>query len=348
VRLVFALGGSGGVHVCGGCPENVDQIPYASRTDRLPLARISYHGSVFRTVIVACVLLFLVLVLAALWSGFHWPPPRLILKYGFPPAGGPTGRTMTIEGVEFVELKPGYFRMGSHYFCKDGDLLGSICAPLGVPWGRWPWHAPMHDPPHWEEVGRPFWLARLETTNSQFERFDPGHHRDWPADDDPVTSVTLAAAREFCAWLSGRSRRTVCLPTEMEWEFACRAGSSEEFCYGGNEDDLGEYGWSLENSAGRANRVGSLKPNVWGLFDMHGNVAEWCEDSGAANDAPIRRAYAPERERVARRGVARGGSWDMFAGNCRSSMRMQTPETLMKNYLGFRTACVDPSVHSGE
>ena len=63
--------------------------------------------------IAASVLLFLALILAALWNVFDWPPPRLILKYGFPPAGGPTGRTMTIEGVEFVELKPGYFRMGS-------------------------------------------------------------------------------------------------------------------------------------------------------------------------------------------------------------------------------------------
>ncbi len=65
-----------------------------------------------RSIISACVLLCLVLVLAALWAAFDWPPPRMILKYGLPPTGGPTGRTMTIEGVEFVELKPGYFRLG--------------------------------------------------------------------------------------------------------------------------------------------------------------------------------------------------------------------------------------------
>jgi hypothetical protein len=93
-----------------------------------------------RLIISATLLLFLVLVLAALWAGFDWPPPRLILRYGFPPAGGPTGRTMAIEGVEFVEPKPGYSRKGSHFLCQKGSLLGRAGGLPQQPWGK-----PRHD-----------------------------------------------------------------------------------------------------------------------------------------------------------------------------------------------------------
>ena len=107
----------------------------------------------------AVILLLLAGIVTILWSGLDWPPPRLILKYGFPPTGGPTGNVRVIEGVEFVELKPGYFRMGSHYRCDTGDLLGRVCRPLGLPWGRESSHDTL-TPPRWVEFTEPLWVAR--------------------------------------------------------------------------------------------------------------------------------------------------------------------------------------------
>jgi len=89
-----------------------------------------------RTVLILAAVLFLVGVTAIVWGLADWPPIRLILKYGFPPSGGPTGNVKTIEGIEFVELKLGYFRMGSKFNAKGGDWLGKICAPFGLPWGK--------------------------------------------------------------------------------------------------------------------------------------------------------------------------------------------------------------------
>ncbi|MCU0725368.1 MAG: formylglycine-generating enzyme family protein, partial [Planctomycetes bacterium] len=142
-----------------------------------------------RLLIAAFVVLFLVGLVSAVWNLCDQPPPRLILKYGFPPAGGPTGRTMTIEGVEFVELKPGYFRMGSHFFCQEGDLVGRICAALGLPWGKHPRHNTNECPPHWVEIRTGFWMARTEITNGQFERYQPKRKRRPLSSDDSMPVI---------------------------------------------------------------------------------------------------------------------------------------------------------------
>jgi len=108
-----------------------------------------------RTVLILATLLLLVGITTIVWEVNDWPPVRLILKYGFPPTGGPTGNVKTIEGIEFVELKPGYFRMGSKFNAKGGDWLGKLCAPLGLPWGKQP--EPSDEMPvHWVEFRRGF------------------------------------------------------------------------------------------------------------------------------------------------------------------------------------------------
>lgn len=99
-------------------------------------------------------------------------------------------------------------------------------------------------------------------------------------------SLSYKNAAEFCRWLSQHSGRAFRLPTEAEWEHACRAGSSEAYSFGAEVAQLGEYAWYRENSGGKAHPVATRKPNAWGLFDMHGNAKEWCQ---GADGKPVTR-----------------------------------------------------------
>jgi formylglycine-generating enzyme required for sulfatase activity len=293
-----------------------------------------------RLIISASILLFLVLVLASLWSGFDWPPPRLILKYGFAPTGGPTGRTMTIEGVEFVELKPGYFLMGSHYSYDEGNLLGRLCAALGVPFGEHPHRDERAVPLHWVEVRAPFWISRYEITNAAYERFDASYRREYsdsPA-SGPATAISWFRARSFCEWLSGQGALSARLPSEAEWEYACRSGTTTEWCSGDDETMLGEYAWFSSNAGADFRPVGTRRANDWGLFDMHGNVSEWCEDTmhedylGAPSTSE---AWVDESTPFR---VHRGGSVTLPAAYCRSAERgSQNPKDDF-HVFGFRVA----------
>jgi formylglycine-generating enzyme required for sulfatase activity len=304
-----------------------------------------------RPIITATVLLFLVSALAVLWSGFGWPPPRLILKHGFPPTGGPTGRTMTIEGVEFVELKPGYFRMGSHFLCKEGDLLGRICALLHLPWGKRPKHDGSECPPHWVEVCSPYWITRTEITNWQYERFDPNHQRSAvsPGSQHSVTDVSWEDARRYCDWLSLRGELTARLPSESEWENAARAGSEGEYSFGDDEDHLRLYGWFYRNSGGRAHETRMLLANAWGLYDMHGNVREWCEDCGHNNydGAPVD-GSAWTSDGDSPYWLVRGGSWGDPAAACRSAWRDGCVPSMRTVDLGLRLAGTVATRHGSQ
>src|SRR5262249_37756723 len=97
-------------------------------------------------------------------------------------------------------------------------------------------------------------------------------------DDHPVVVVTRGDAQAFCDWLSKKEGRYYTLPTEAQWEYACRAGSRSRFSFGDNEGQLPEHAWIVSNSDHKTHPVGKKKPNAWGLFDMHGNAAEWCLD----------------------------------------------------------------------
>lgn len=94
----------------------------------------------------------------------------------------------------------------------------------------------------------------------------------------PAISIAYEGAREFCVWLSERSGKTYRLPTEAEWEYACRAGATTQFAFGDDPAELDRYAWFWDNADDKTQPVAQKKPNAWGLYDMHGNVMEWCVD----------------------------------------------------------------------
>jgi formylglycine-generating enzyme required for sulfatase activity len=143
-------------------------------------------------------------------------------------------------------------------------------------------------------------------------------------DNYPAICMTQLAAVKFCEWLSAMTGRFYRLPTEAEWEYACRAGTETAFSFGDDSSQLEEYAWYAENSNDKYQEVGSKKPNPWGLYDMHGNVAEWTLDhyiptvygqriSGVSNPLPEGQKVYPK--------TVRGGSWMDSPNRLRSAAR---------------------------
>ena len=136
----------------------------------------AYPHGVKRLLIIALAALLLAGILVVAWTVAGLPPVRMVVRYGFDYGPEPTGRTLTVEGVEFVEIGPGCFLMGSDLNGEPGDFLGGLCYPFGLPWGEQP--EPSDEMPvHWVEFSRGFWVAKTEVTNEQYEAFDPKHKR---------------------------------------------------------------------------------------------------------------------------------------------------------------------------
>jgi formylglycine-generating enzyme required for sulfatase activity len=143
----------------------------------------------------------------------------------------------------------------------------------------------------------------------------------------PAICMTHHAAMEYCRWLSAKTGKLYRLPTEAEWEYACRAGTKTAYSFGDDPAALGDYGWFVEN-AEKPQPVGTKKPNAWGLFDMHGNVSEWCLDHYAEDSYSLFPTDKPTPGPVVLPDakeypyVARGGSWDDDPDRLRSAARL--------------------------
>ncbi|MBS0266561.1 MAG: SUMF1/EgtB/PvdO family nonheme iron enzyme [Planctomycetes bacterium] len=146
--------------------------------------------------------------------------------------------------------------------------------------------------------------------------FNKGH------DGQPAICMTGLAAKTYCEWLSAKTGRFYRLPTEAEWEYACRAGTTTAYSWGNDAAQIDDYAWYLENSDEKPHKVGKKKPNPWGLHDMHGNVCEWCIDQYFADAYTKHKAENPfflvTKEYPQ---VVRGGSWESDAAACRSAAR---------------------------
>jgi formylglycine-generating enzyme required for sulfatase activity len=186
---------------------------------------------------------------------------------------------------------------------------------------------------------------------------------DFKGPNCPVENVSWEDAQEFCQRLSTKSGKTYCLPSEAQWEYACRAGTTTPFHYGETlSDELANYsaqdekiGDTLYNGVyGRGvlgqyrketTDVGQFPANLFGLHDMHGNVLEWCEDDYHSNyeGAPKDGSAWVETDRKELERLLRGGSWFGLPEYCRSACRYNITRDNRNHYIGFRVSCVSPS-----
>ena len=189
-------------------------------------------------------------------------------------------------------------------------------------------------PVHQVSISSNFHLGKYPVTQAQWEAVmgaNPSHFKN---PECPVETVSWEDCQEFIKRLNALEKGCYRLPTEAEWEYACRAGSSAKYCFGDSEEQLGEYAWYSANSGNKTHPVGKKKPNAWGLHDMHGNVFEWCQDwhgdySPDTVTNPIGVASGAYR-------VFRGGAWCNAASYATSSNRDGGVPGCRYNGFGFR------------
>lgn len=190
-----------------------------------------------------------------------------------------------------------------------------------------------------------FWMGKYEVTQSQYRAVMGKNPSRFIGDSFPAERVNWTDATEFCKKLTeleqaaGRLPKgwEYRLPTEAQWEYACRAGTTTAFSFGNDVKQLAKYAWYYGKLDGSTIRVGQKKPNPWGLYDMHGNVAEWCRDwyseklPGGTN---------PEFTKPSFGRVFRGGGWSYTGSACRSAYRFGNLPAVRLYNLGFRVARV--------
>ncbi|MEW6073952.1 MAG: SUMF1/EgtB/PvdO family nonheme iron enzyme [Planctomycetota bacterium] len=226
----------------------------------------------------------------------------------------------------------------------DGDVNPWVAIPLG----RFRMGSTKKDrmayqdefPQHEVEIQTPFEMWAVPVTNGQYRAFDPEHESSSEPDGDrlPVVDVTWYEAVMFCRWLGAR------LPTEAEWEYACRAGTKTRYWSGDKEKDLARVGWYGGNSGDRLHVVGEKPANAFRLYDMHGNVWEWCHDEWSDSYEESRRVHPAPYEAEEGKGVGgrmvRGGSFRGVARRARSAYRVYWRPGIRFASLGFRPARV--------
>lgn len=257
--------------------------------------------------------------------------------------GGSTEEAKTLptiktkSGVEMVVVPAGSFEMGSKHDREEERPVHKVSVDS-------------------------FLMDKFAVTQAEFEKLgedadpplsNPSHFK---GADLPVEMVTWPQAARFCNARSLREGLKPCyndkaecdfdangyrLPTEAEWEYACRAGTESEYSFGTVARELGDFAWFADNSGKKTHLVGQKRPNPWGLYDMHGNVLQWCNDvydKDYYKTSPDQNPRGPEK---GKQYVLRGGSWKASAEECRSSYRLGgaggfSDACLARDDIGFR------------
>jgi formylglycine-generating enzyme required for sulfatase activity len=221
--------------------------------------------------------------------------------------------------LELVLIPAGEFMMGS----PDSDKFADS----------------QEKPQHRVRITKPFYLGKYLVTQEQWEAVVGNNPSHFKGPKNPVEYISWDDCQKFLKRLNDKmGGGKFQLPTEAQWEYACRAGSTTRYCFGDDEKQLGEYAWYIANADGKTHPVGEKKPNAWGLFDMHGNVWEWCQDwyGGYGTEAvtdPTGLATGSFR-------VFRSGSWPYPAKYCRSAYRYVYEPGIHSYRLGFRVSHV--------
>ena len=191
---------------------------------------------------------------------------------------------------------------------------------------------------------KPFSMARYEVTQELYEAVMGKNPSRWPGPRNSVEKANWDDAIEFCRKAtSGLQERKLIgadeiirLPSEAEWEYACRAGTKTRYSFGDDPKQLGDYGWFNGNAQGNDPPVGKKRPNAWNLYDMHGYVWEWCADAWHPTLAEIPVDGAAQPARDAKERVLRGGAWSDDADKARSAYRHHKPADALSDAVGFR------------
>jgi formylglycine-generating enzyme required for sulfatase activity len=179
-------------------------------------------------------------------------------------------------------------------------------------------------PQHRVRITKPFYLGKYPVTQEQWEAVMGNNPSQSKGAKNPVESTSWNACQEFLGKLNARSADLGVkfqLPSEAQWEYACRAGSKTRYCFADDESKLGDYAWFSGNSDGKPHPVGEKKPNAWGLYDMHGNVWEWCQDWHGRDYYAKSPTDDPTGPATGSRRVHRGGCWSREWWYCRSAFR---------------------------
>jgi formylglycine-generating enzyme required for sulfatase activity len=222
---------------------------------------------------------------------------------------GPTSTTTELK-IEIIHLPGGRFVMG------DKDEVDAA--------------------PH-EVVVRPFYMDKYLVTQEQYQRIMGDNPSRWKGERNPVEQVRWSDAVKFCnarscleglqpcydldTWQCNFEASGYRLPTEAEWEYACRAGTQTPYFFGSDASKLGDYAWFDKNSGGHPQPTGQKKPNPWGLYDMIGNVWQWCNDFYSVDYYSQSPSENPRGPKEGDNKVVRGGAWKFSGDNCRSGYR---------------------------
>jgi len=216
--------------------------------------------------------------------------------------------------MDFLLVRPGSFQMGSE------KIVGE-------------------SPGHKVTITKPIYLGKYEVTQEQWERVMGSNPSTFKGAKNPVETVSWEDCQNFLAKLKEKvPAQSFRLPTEAEWEYACRAGSTTDYSFGDSGSGLGEYAWYGSNSGSKTHPVGEKKPNAWGLFDMHGNVWEWCADWYGPYTADNQTDPVGPSSGSGR--VLRGGSWCCVPSFLRSSYRGLFGPGIRRGCVGLRCAFV--------